>query len=1363
MFKGIPFVAGILLWSVFAAANTQDQTPGVTQVRSVAGLHINNVDSTPAINTFSQDATVSIVNVPSNQQPVLHSLNGGVESRRLLVRLKSSASLPYFKQQREKLSAGGKVSRTGQQALAKTTASYRQGLQKSQLQLVDELRRKNYVQQVHHRFVDLTNTLSVSAPVDAIPAIRSLPQVAEVYVDNEVKALLDDSVAVTQAPSLWSMRDTNGNFVTGRGVSVAILDTGIDYTHPDLGGCIGTGCKVVAGYNFVAGEQPGNFIDRHGHGTHVAGIVAAKGRLQGVAPDVSLYAYKVLDDRGGGFDSAIIAALEKAVDPDGDPLTQDQINIVNMSLGGPGKPDSPLAEAANNAMEAGTLVVVAAGNSGSDYSTIGVPGNAEQVLTVGATDNNGALASFTSRGPVVDATYVKPELVAPGVDINSTAPGAGYAIKSGTSMATPHVAGGAALLKQLRPQLTAAEIKDLLISSASDLGQDVFIQGAGMMKLAEAANANVLVSPVLLNAGRVDLTQPAFAKNISFQVKNLTNTSQTLSFTPSVNLPQGASLKASANSAILEAGAATKIDLQLDVDTAVLPFADSATLHHQLNNNLQVGGQSLRLPLVFSKSALLNIQWGGRPFVLMVFNDDGTQAKMFSYPCDNSSLANAPPPEAVYVKPGKFHIAVSFMADNNCYTVAALVFKENIDVKTIATIDASPATAIYDFSLTGVISPAGQNIELDELNVYAKDVAWAHNRIDNLGQVLSLGDGGRKIIKVSEVSPNFRLSTSIFLKKYELDEQTPATFYVLQDSFAAGINENKTLNIDARTAAGMHFRYDDPLHLADGVVLLSGFEQLRSLASGNMSVGASRLENTVFHKPLEVDVYSDVSTFMPNEWYPYFGIFQSNPNVPYDWSKPLLRTGLVAFEDTNSYTKLRGTLSKKEDSVYRSKDRNLIVENNGYFLTGAFLYTPASKNIMFYDNNNSYGIQGVQYDYAQNMFYDPMRYQQFCNGVPIKNGETTGSGFEAKFDGVTCATLGLEFELLTRFQQQEHKSYIMLTVETKIADAYQNTRDSPTVQQVIFLNDGIPSRILNGKDAQLRVKAADRYWQRSTLSEKTLVEYRLKDDEPWVTLSTEVDGGELKATLPDVSGGHWLSVRLTISNDNGMQMVQTLNDVAMIGNNLPKAPQFDALPDLVVEATGPLTAFTLPPVTAKNEQGEATVATTADLGPYALGTHQIRWQVIDANGKTSKATQRLIVRDTTPPELIAPADIRIKATGVYTPVFFVPMVATDLVDGIIGPSVSDVGPFTVGTHTLIWSAADKAGNTATVQQQVIIDPMPQSSGSSSSTISAIASSRASSNSGNTDNNGGNSGGGGGGSSGGILLLLFGCLGLFNIL
>jgi hypothetical protein len=218
---------------------------------------------------------------------------------------------------------------------------------------------------------------------------------------------------------------------------------GIDYSHPALGGGFGPGFKVVGGYDLFNNDA--DPMDDHYHGTHVAGIVAAEGNgLRGVAPRASLMAFKVLDASGFASESIIISGIERAMDPNDDGDFRDRVDIINMSLGGPGDPDNALSQATDNAVKLGTVVCVAAGNHGGPgnhyFDTIGSPGTARLAITVGASDKSDQLAVFSSKGPNKKIFSVKPEVVAPGVDLNSTFSNHAYDRHSGTSMAAPHVA-----------------------------------------------------------------------------------------------------------------------------------------------------------------------------------------------------------------------------------------------------------------------------------------------------------------------------------------------------------------------------------------------------------------------------------------------------------------------------------------------------------------------------------------------------------------------------------------------------------------------------------------------------------------------------------------------------------------------------------------------------------------------------------------------------------------------------------------------------------------------------------------------------------------------------------------------------------
>lgn len=385
----------------------------------------------------------------------------------------------------------------------------------------------------------------ISLDISSVDAkkLENLQEVKRIIENGYVEANLIDSIPLIQANEAWNLG------YTGEGVTVAIIDTGIDYTHPDLGGCFGPGCKVEGGYDIVNDDS--DPMDDAFHGTHCAGIVASEDSnsigIKGVAPDATLYAYKVLDQGGSGWWDWVIAGIEMATDPNQDGDTSDHLDVISLSLGGWGNPEDPVSIAVDNSFDAGVVIVVAAGNDGS-YGSIGSPGTARNAITIGATykkDYNAfwwecepgewtrcgqceldgrvwceywqdgenpeadQITSFSSRGPVIGDTYglVKPDVVAPGAIICSSrydevfmggedpyyhpCLDEDHVQVAGTSMSAPHVAGLAALIIG-KNGWTPDEVKATIRNSASNLynqfGYDINTQGYGRINVSAAMN-----------------------------------------------------------------------------------------------------------------------------------------------------------------------------------------------------------------------------------------------------------------------------------------------------------------------------------------------------------------------------------------------------------------------------------------------------------------------------------------------------------------------------------------------------------------------------------------------------------------------------------------------------------------------------------------------------------------------------------------------------------------------------------------------------------------------------------------------------------------------------------------------------------
>ncbi|BCB75032.1 hypothetical protein Pflav_014420 [Phytohabitans flavus] len=337
----------------------------------------------------------------------------------------------------------------------------------------------------------------------------------KLWLDHKMKASLDVSVPAIGAPQAWRAG------YDGAGVKIAVLDTGIDLNHPDFAG------RISASRSFVPGQE---VQDHFGHGTHVASIAAGSGaasadKYRGVAPAAQLVVGKVLSDQGFGTISDIIAGMEWA--------TAEGAKVVNMSFGGdPSDGKDPLSQAVNRiSADTGALFVVAAGNNAGWPQSVTSPASADRALAVGNVAKTPPFASdpSSSLGPRVGDFAIKPEITAPGAsivaaraegtDLNPGSPvdNPGYQNLTGTSMASPHVAGAAALVAQQHPDWNADQIKDALVSTANpNPSAPVTWQGGGMVNAGRATSSG-LVATGTLNLGEANPPYQAIGGTVTLR------------------------------------------------------------------------------------------------------------------------------------------------------------------------------------------------------------------------------------------------------------------------------------------------------------------------------------------------------------------------------------------------------------------------------------------------------------------------------------------------------------------------------------------------------------------------------------------------------------------------------------------------------------------------------------------------------------------------------------------------------------------------------------------------------------------------------------------------------------------------------
>lgn len=386
---------------------------------------------------------------------------------------------------------------------------------------------------VGNKYKKVFNGLSIyNISKEELEKIKKLSIVEEVYKNYRYETLLNNSVDQIKASQVWKEKIDNEN-ITGKSIDIAVIDSGVDYTHQDLGNCttsefLNGDCeKVVGGYDFGNNDSNPMECNDGGHGTHVSGIAAGNGTLKGVAPGANLYVYKTQNCSSGSIaSSSIISAIERSVDPNQDGDTYDHHDIISMSLGtiAPMAPSNHGSYTAlKNAIDVGVIPIIAAGNSGPYGETITAPGSMKNVITVGASTGKEGIPYFSSSGPAGSSNrsdrYIKPEIIAPGYEVCSARFNSIYPERTcidsnhislpGTSMATPHVAGAAALLLQANPDWNRTTIKSSLVTTARNMNYSINQQGGGLINVEKALNSTLWINKPtidLFNQSEVEIT-----------------------------------------------------------------------------------------------------------------------------------------------------------------------------------------------------------------------------------------------------------------------------------------------------------------------------------------------------------------------------------------------------------------------------------------------------------------------------------------------------------------------------------------------------------------------------------------------------------------------------------------------------------------------------------------------------------------------------------------------------------------------------------------------------------------------------------------------------------------------------------------
>ncbi len=657
--------------------------------------------------------------------------------------------------------------------------------------------------EVRNKFYKTFFGVSITVPSEMLPMIQHLPYVKAIHFDREAYAKIEPGITLIGADKVWETFGTQGE-----GVRIGIIDSGIDYLHPALGGGFGPGFKVAGGYDVI--NKDSDPMDDYGHGTHVAGIISADAdTFKGVAPKATLYAYKVLNADGIGLDSDILEGIELTVDPDQDGDLSDKLDIVNMSLGSDGgSPTDPTSIAVNNATMLGVLFCIAAGNSGArtpvegkenNYfydgsATISSPGTAGLAITVGASDIFDKLAVFSSRGPNKISFSIKPEVLAPGVDINSTYLSSGFKVMSGTSMSTSMVTGVAALIKSIHPSWSPAFIKSAIVNTAKNIDISPYLQGGGRVQAINSVSAKTLITPSTLSYGLDDPSTATWVIPETLYVFNKDTELQ--SYNADVaGISAGISINISPASFSIPADDSLMVIAALSVNNSQVLNEDQNILRYTGNVSFNGSIDTARVPWAFVRTNRLVITTSEPNAFFFGYSNES-----FIVSSDKKMVGWTSPTRAEVYAPAKGRYEF-FTLFRNPAGVSKIVFNENISINNnAADLFLDAAIAVNPLVYHGV------DHQGNSLGAYRAPQHSLMTSLPNFGDLTTTFPGGSDTVLLSTVSGNHSF------KPFELqiDLVDTKSFHIAQFERFTGMNGSRTAVNSPTDYIQQHFRIKVP-------------------------------------------------------------------------------------------------------------------------------------------------------------------------------------------------------------------------------------------------------------------------------------------------------------------------------------------------------------------------------------------------------------------------------------------------------------------------------------------------------------------------------------------------------------------------